>query len=1550
MSVCNFKMAPPKFPRQCGSKRKNHQCGLGLCSTETEYTESAVPKRRTLRGSDLKPEAVSNINVDEGSKHEKQIIRKCNKCGRSIKGHPLPKGNKCNLEPLPFIEEIQLEQKFIKMEKARKISKSESAKSKAREQNKSYKAMAQARERNKSDNALAKARERTKLEEALAKGRIRNKTEEALAKGRIRNKTNEAVAKSKARSLAARKNRKKKKEFVGWSNIDEKNPVERHILPNLTEKCIDCGAKMFPWERNKKKNNEDKTFSLCCSYGAIKLTPFKDPSPQLKKLFEKMSSQSKQFLSNIRQYNGLVAMASKCMTGKLMDFSKFKSRGPNIFKMSGQMYHLIPNLFPVEGKKSKFSQIYVYDNECEEDELDERLKHVKENDKKSVRRETLKLIQEELKKKNPYVTMFKTAAKLFLKSPEKKLKMVIKAKGSIGAKKKKKNPTVQDVIVVAPGEQTEPRDVVLYKTQEDHPSKNDTVHVDENHYMYDPTAYPLILPFGDAGFSIDHDYAKKNLTAVEFYRYHMQVRSGFNTLLRSCRLYQEWLCDMWSKIEGSRLKFIKNNQEQLRVDLYSGLQDALSNSAKNTGKLDAKTKPNSEEAKVGQMIILPASFTSSPRYMYSHYLDALAIAREYRKFTLFITMTGNPKWSSVQENLFESQRAYDRPDIMNRIFYKMLQDLLTDIKMGALGPLKAWLYTIEGQLRCLKHAHILILLSIQLNLEDIDHVISAQIPDPDVKPELYECVSQYMLHGPCGPAYPNAPCMENGVCNKGYPKKFQEETKLPHDGHGYPIYARPDNKRVIEKNGFVFDNRWVVPHNEYLLVKGDCHINVEFIGSFKTIKYVYKYVHKGVDVSTFGIEELNDKDEVTRFINARTIDPYDAHWRMSEYRVQERFPAVQKLAIHVEGQHQVIFREGQALQALEGVKDTTLMAYFKLNAEDQDARKHKYQDIPKYYTWSENKWSKRKTQPEDGDMPRTIGRINNVSPVQGERFYLRLLLNHIKGATTFDELKMFEGIKFSTFKETCLAMGLLQDDSEWMYSLGEVSTCGSAKQLRSTFAVVLQYCRPTDPSKILEHFLEDMSDDFIFQSMKDKKCTRDAIDEKKILNSVLLAIDEELSQMGGSLADFQDMPQPVALSEEEKEARVIQDELYDTFKQNVFLQAWMPLLNTAQCSLFEEIYLAVHSSTDSDCQKIHILNSPGGYGKTLVLKVIAAKIRSEEGIVICVASTGLAAQNLEGGRTAHSRFKIPIDILEDSTCSIKAQSSLAKLIKLSKLIIWDEIFSCHRYNVEALERTLRDIMECDQLFGGKVICFGGDPRQTLPVVRRGGRAQIVRSCIQMSPLYSSMKEHKLTQNMRTDPEEVEFSEYILKIGNGEEELHTDIGENTIQIPETYLVDTLEELINTTFPELDLGCDNITEGCIYTPLNKDVRIINDICIAKYPGDSRTYLSADSILEDDHKEAVPIEYLNVMNPSGISDHQLSLKIGAPVMLLRNLQAGPQISLRNGTRMIVIQMMERALEVEVAVGLNKGLRLFLPRVPQYDKSGDYPFTLVRRQFPIR
>ena len=156
------------------------------------------------------------------------------------------------------------------------------------------------------------------------------------------------------------------------------------------------------------------------------------------------------------------------------------------------------------------------------------------------------------------------------------------------------------------------------------------------------------------------------------------------------------------------------------------------------------TGSDSEVSRVGQMIVLPASFTGSPRYMYRHYLDALAICREFKKFDLFITITCNPKWASVKENIFPGQQPHDRPDIMNRIFNEVLLCLLDDLKNGCFGPLKARLHTIEGQFRCLKHAHILALLTITLTVEDIDCIIQAQIPDKEEDPELYEAVSTFM--------------------------------------------------------------------------------------------------------------------------------------------------------------------------------------------------------------------------------------------------------------------------------------------------------------------------------------------------------------------------------------------------------------------------------------------------------------------------------------------------------------------------------------------------------------------------------------------------------------------------------------------------------------------------------------------------------------------------------------------------------------------------------------------------------------------------------------
>ena len=74
-----------------------------------------------------------------------------------------------------------------------------------------------------------------------------------------------------------------------------------------------------------------------------------------------------------------------------------------------------------------------------------------------------------------------------------------------------------------------------------------------------------------------------------------------------------------------------------------------------------------------------------------------------------------------------------------------------------------------------------------------------------------------MLHGPCGNHKPNAPCMVNGSCSKHFPKQFSEVTIFGEND--YPQYKRPDNGRTVVKNGFTYDNRWVVPYNPYLCAK-----------------------------------------------------------------------------------------------------------------------------------------------------------------------------------------------------------------------------------------------------------------------------------------------------------------------------------------------------------------------------------------------------------------------------------------------------------------------------------------------------------------------------------------------------------------------------------------------------------------------------------------------------------------------------------------------------------------------------------------------------------
>jgi hypothetical protein len=174
-------------------------------------------------------------------------------------------------------------------------------------------------------------------------------------------------------------------------------------------------------------------------------------------------------------------------------------------------------------------------------------------------------------------------------------------------------------------------------------------------------------------------------------------------------------------------------------------------------------------------------------------------------------------------------------------------------------------------------------------------------------------------------------------------------------------------------------------------------------------------------------------------------------------------------------------------------------------------------------------------------------------------------------------------------------------------------------------------------------------------------------------------------------------------------------------------------------------------SVDKKEGKLIFIEAHGDTGKTYLWKAIMTKIRSEGKIVLAVASCGITSLLLERGRTTHSRFHIPLNTTDESTCDIKQGTNLVALLNNTSLIIWDEAPMANRNCFKALDKSLRDILRCtnensDKMpFGGMTIVLGGDFRQILPVVTKGRRDHIVNVSIKQSYLWRHFIVYKLKQ-------------------------------------------------------------------------------------------------------------------------------------------------------------------------------------------------------------
>ncbi|XP_075086514.1 uncharacterized protein LOC142169177 [Nicotiana tabacum] len=369
-----------------------------------------------------------------------------------------------------------------------------------------------------------------------------------------------------------------------------------------------------------------------------------------------------------------------------------------------------------------------------------------------------------------------------------------------------------------------------------------------------------------------------------------------------------------------------------------------------------------------------------------------------------------------------------------------------------------------------------------------------------------------------------------------------------------------------------------------------------------------------------------------------------------------------------------------------------------------------YKEFPEYYVWnSQSKtWAKRQ-------KISVIGRIATANPREAEGYYLRLLLNHVRGPFSFEDLLMVNVRECQTFKEAAKERGLLESDNSISECLREAVLFKMPSALRNLFATILVHCNPMDVRKLQDTYYEDMSEDFrrIHENLSDTQ-----------LQYTLKSINYFLQSIGKS-AEKYDLPKPDQCRDENvpTECReIIEEKTIQVSEEDFNAQS---KLNLEQ----EQVFKIILQRVDSGRAGLFFVDAPGGTGKIFLYRALLANVRSRDMIALATTTSDVAAIILPGGRTAHSRFDIPLQTSETTITNMSKQSGGAKLIRKAKFIVWDEAPMARRQTIETVDRSFRDIMDVDEPFGGKVIVFRGDFRQVQPIVPKSTRAETVNASL-----------------------------------------------------------------------------------------------------------------------------------------------------------------------------------------------------------------------------
>ncbi|MCH79969.1 ATP-dependent DNA helicase PIF1, partial [Trifolium medium] len=342
--------------------------------------------------------------------------------------------------------------------------------------------------------------------------------------------------------------------------------------------------------------------------------------------------------------------------------------GPPQFILSGINYHRIGSLLPEAGTTPKFAQLYIVDTQHEIQNRASIFRSAAENKKDEIDISLVKDLKEMIDHCNPLARSFRKDSRMH------------------------NIPTVDEVAGLIVGDFEESdfgRDIII------NDKKYGLTRIHETHVLFLPLQYPLIFPWGENGWEIDiphrvtgEDDKEERTTIREFMAFRIQQRNNeFGNIVFSKRLFQQFVVDCYTMIEAQRLSYIRENQDKIRCDVLSGLQEAV-----DRGDVDASL--------VGKRIILPDSFTGGPRYMFNNCQDAMGICKRFGYPDLFITVTCNSNWPEIRDFVVsKGLQPSDRPDIVCRVFKMKLDQMMSDFKTAQIfgkprAVLLAWMVVI----------------------------------------------------------------------------------------------------------------------------------------------------------------------------------------------------------------------------------------------------------------------------------------------------------------------------------------------------------------------------------------------------------------------------------------------------------------------------------------------------------------------------------------------------------------------------------------------------------------------------------------------------------------------------------------------------------------------------------------------------------------------------------------------------------------------------------------------------------------------------------------